>query len=199
MVTLITVAGTWGEKHPDAWFRWGSPWWNEAERRGAQRANVDKYRWSTAIDGIFGENESWRRAGWRLFEYIYACHETENEGSRPILVAHSHGGQISTLATSFGAPVRALITVGTPIRRDMEKVYSSSNFQAMPGTWTHIYSRSDWWQLFGGIGDGSISFRRKMKHAHRNIRAKGMSHADLHSVEAWNKQGWWNLIFGEEA
>ena len=41
----------------------------------------------------------------------------------------------------------------------------------------------------------SHSERRRMKHAHRNIRAKGLGHADLHSVKAWDENNWWDLIF----
>jgi pimeloyl-ACP methyl ester carboxylesterase len=191
MVTLITVAGTWGEKHPEAWFRWGSPWWNEAERRGAQRADVDRKRWSGEIEGIFGENKSWGEGASDLLRYIMSsCLPSD-----AVVVAHSHGGQVAALALDALEGFKGLITLGTPVRMDMRLVYRELRVR----NWSHIYSRSDWWQLFGGIGDGSISFRRKMKHANRNIRAKGMSHADLHSVEAWNKHGWWDLIFGEEA
>ena len=193
MVTLIAVAGTHGGRHEKPWFHWGSDWWNEAERRGAQRAAVDRRRWGGEIDGIFGENENWIIGGEYLWDFIvHSCNPSET-----VIVAHSHGGTVVGEAICGKMKVKALITLGTPVRRDTRLALGMMAEAAE--AWTHIYSPSDWWQLLGGIGDGHFSLRRKMRHAHRNIRVKGLSHADLHSVKAWKKNGWWDLVFGEAA
>lgn len=194
MTTLITVAGTHGERNEEAWFRWGSDWWNEAERRGAKRADVDRKRWSGKVDGIFGENETWREGGLRLRDYILAA--ASSDIGEVVLVAHSHGGHV--VGEALWGPIsgfEAVITLGTPVRKDVEHHYAGISKRTFE--WTHIYSHSDWWQLLGGIGDGHFSLLRRMKHAHRNIRAKGLGHADLHSVKAWDENNWWDLIFGE--
>lgn len=163
---FVAIAGTWGQRDPEAaidpWRDWWHPqshWASDMRTLGWLPLRPDPFRWSTDLDGVWwerllGRNESdWMAAAYALAWYC--------EGRPlPVLIAHSHGGQVALLAIAKAyLRVRGLITVCTPVRRDVLDQCAGR----WPRPWVHVYG--DWadrWQWLGEIGDGAFGIVRRM-------------------------------------
>lgn len=97
---------------------------------------------------------------------------------RANLIAHSHGLQVVLFACSMGLKIRRLVSVGSPVRADLDAtaVKAKANIEQ----WIHVYSdRSDRFQWLGTIGDGVFGITRQHPHAHINICVPGVAHTRL--------------------
>lgn len=197
MTYLITIPGTHGIVSEDRWWRYGSRWWDAAEREGFRHpCPEDPFFWDTDLEGTIGENWGWMAAGAALRWWIQA-HITIPDLAWTWIVAFSHGGQVAAYALQnrFYDKVRGVVSLGTPVRTDMKETYR----MAVPGfikEWHHIHSdESDIWQAAGALSDQwwGTEFTREMPYAN-NIEAAGLAHHALVSPDIWDMKGWWGLM-----
>ncbi len=110
------------------------------------------------------------------------------------LIAHSHGGQVALYAAAKGLRIPALVTVGTPVRADMQPIAEAALPQI--GKWLHISdARWDWWGQIGAFGDGAISLTRTMPFPSCvNAQLRGIAHTkvlnDPSKFPLWETNGW---------
>jgi hypothetical protein len=170
----------------DPWRDWWHPqshWSADMQALGWHPLRPDPFRWSTDLDGTWLQRVVQRRifGDWWAAAYAlcyYCGHEPTVEGpakareyadlwvSRPdavlgppVLIAHSHGGQVALLAIRLGLPVHGLITVCTPVRRDVLRECEGRT----PQRWVHVYGdHADRWQWLGEVGDGVFGIVRQM-------------------------------------
>jgi pimeloyl-ACP methyl ester carboxylesterase len=188
----ILIDGTWGRRDEgQRWIHKGSSFVTQAQENGVQLIDLDDpFDWSTLVDGtpLDGDgHDIWESWGMALKWYI----TLKNRGRSVNLVAHSHGGQVAAYAIQFGAPVNTLVTVATPVRKDMLPVWNAGEVN----TWFHIHTGyGDWWQIFGEFGDGHLKITREMPDPAINIDQKGEDHSSLLGTNLWFKQNWWDFI-----
>lgn len=187
----VPIAGThaWG----DGWITDESPFAAMMRAEGFEplRSGDRPFRWSTALDGLLGEDHDWQAAADALYWFLRPI----PVGDRNI-IAHSHGGQVALLLASSGVPLRSLTTVGTPCRDDIPVAIAEHAI----GFHQHLYDlRRDWWGWFGAIGDHELSLRRSFADPHVvNLPVKDIRHAkilrDPQYIPLWRSQGWlWNI------
>lgn len=156
---------------------------------GIRPADVsDPYIWCTNLDGLFGSNKVWEAAGAAL--RWYAMSKVRHY---PVsIVAHSHGGQVAAYAAANGLQVDRLITVATPVRKDMEPVYKAAreNIQS----WYHLHSDSDLWQVLGGLRDGRWGLHRTMPYADENVVVNNVDHSEFLNPALWDQNYWWEWL-----
>lgn len=175
-VRIICVAGTWDDA-PDAWWRPGSAFGQALTAAGHEVVALPP--WALALDGLMGRHETWIEGGHRLAMALLAY----RDATVPIqaIVSFSHGGAVALYALAFAASagihVDHLVTLGTPVRHDLEGFYH----RARPaiGRWTHCYGGSDWWSVLGALGDGMVRVLRAMPDADVNRFCPGWSHREL--------------------
>jgi hypothetical protein len=170
---IVPIAGTegWG----DPWWQDGSPWLQALENANCRAWRLDgrPFRWSTDLDGanvvacawnaLRGLlrrtrhpvlHRDWRAGGDACGYYLRDVpYEARN------LVAHSHGGQVALYTAADGTPIRTLVTVGTPVRGDMEDVYAA----ARPHIGWHLHvcdAVFDLWGTLGQLFDGDVRIER---------------------------------------
>lgn len=122
----VPVAGTWAEKDTETlqWYEAGSPFAVWMARRGWTRKATEFGFWSTALGGTLwcgGDHLAWQFGG-RVLRSFLGDLPWEHRN----VVAHSHGGQIVAYALADGLPIRSLVTISTPVRRDMDPVWAAS-------------------------------------------------------------------------
>lgn len=189
MTRVLLVAGTCGlfgwDKHAShsEWWRAGSPFARALELRGFELAGkADPYSWTGDLDGLVARHADWEAAGNALRWWA---------ASNPVdaVVGHSHALQVIAYAR---LPVRRLVTVGSPVRQDMMDRLAS--LASVVGSWTHLWSPVDVWQLAGEIRDGSWWPRaRRVPFAH-NVEAPGRSHHGLLDVDLWHQLRAWRWL-----
>lgn len=184
----VMVPGTHGLW--DTWYRNGLAD-AFAQRGWPPLCSYDRFTWDTKLDGIFGSNDAWVAAGRALCWYLDA--KGHNRNKPLMVVAHSHGGQVAAYAVKFGAQVKHLITMATPVRNDLKNVYAVV-YRGVE-RWTHIHSNaSDLWQVWGGLFDGKVGVYRKMPNADENIGIPEVGHSGMLEPEAWDKHNLWRLL-----
>lgn len=185
MQKTILVSGTWGLSSDD-WWKVASPFWQTAKHHGLDLAAPDDpFMWTTALEGVKGDNREWSVAAAAL---RWFCKAKGIE--RPNIIAHSHGGQLPLLATFQGLDIGNLVTVATPVRGDVLSQVIVQKIQR----WVHIHTGvGDTMQLLGELGDGEISARRKMPEA-ENIYESDQTHSGLLDADLWTARGWWELL-----
>jgi pimeloyl-ACP methyl ester carboxylesterase len=179
MKTLVLVPGTGGHTE---WTAPGSPLRVFLIERGYRC--VQFLGWSGDVDGVpqFGENGThadWISGGWALSYLLQAIsYEDRN------IIAHSHGGQVAAYACArTGIAVRSLVTVSTPVRKDMGETYAAAKPHI--GYWRHVYATGwDFWQRAGELFDGHVGWSRTMPDANENVGVKDVSHSKLLTEEA---------------
>jgi hypothetical protein len=170
------VPGTWDDA-PDAWWRPGSAFTQALTTAGHEVVALPP--WTLELDGVLGRHDTWIEGGHRLAMALVAY----RDAMVPIqgIIAHSHGGQIALYALAFaasaGVSLDRLVTLGTPVRGDMEAFYR----RARPGIgrWTHVYGGSDWWAILGALGDGALRVLRAMPDADVNRFVPEAAHRAL--------------------
>ena len=194
----IPVMGTWDLDNPQGWWRKDSAFSQYAEKENIILYPRAPFIWSSDIDGafeLFGNNRfsDWRAAGASLSYYL------ENiQLSHRNIIAHSHGLQAVACAIFyFGAEIRTLTSIGSPIRKDFHHQYSA--IQNRCDRWQHVYD-SDF-DLFGQLGllfDGNFSLDRSCPFATRNEPVSEIGHTDVlqnpDSFHNWSDRDWFDFI-----
>ncbi len=193
---VILIAGT--HAIDDPWWMVGSGFVRMLQEAGLRVENLrEPYLWDTDLDGLGRHNDAWIAAGWSLIWYCHKHVPPVGNVYQPVsIIAHSHGGQLVAYAASRGLIVDTLITVATPVRRDMLRIHR----EARPNIrqWVHLYSDwSDWMQVLGALFDGRIGVYRKMDLADRNIKVPGVGHSGLLNPALWRAQQWPVLLGGQ--
>jgi pimeloyl-ACP methyl ester carboxylesterase len=194
----VAVAGTWAQHDAetaiDPWRDWWHPqshWAAELRVLGWTPLRPDPFRWSTDLDGTWLQRLVQRRrwGDWLAAAYAlcYYCDQVPDgarrkgprgPAARPVLIAHSHGGQVALLATGLlGLSVAGLVTVCTPVRADVLDLVGAD----APQPWWHLYSDgADRWQWLGEWGDGLLRVARQMPPPAINLPAAvGFGHSGL--------------------
>lgn len=184
MAKVLLVPGT-DDLAPDAWWRPGSEWRRELECHGHQAVN-NASPWSTALEGVVGDNDQWETAGEAVGLWLWA-------NQADAMVGFSHGGQVVAYAAAYGPHLKTLFTLGTPVRKDMEAIYAVARSRC--DAWYH--ARSGWrdvWQMLGALFDGAIRWNRDMPHAQNLIAPGNPTHRGLMDPRLWTQQHWWALL-----
>jgi hypothetical protein len=171
----VTVPGTWGDN--DSWHRPGSWWWLTMAINGwlpaeSSVAPCDGFSWSCDLDGALLDrltgrrHTQWKAAGDALSYYLAGMPYEHR-----IVVAHSHGAQVlGYMLAEHGdhVPVRALITVCSPVREDMADVWAQGARYAH--RWLHLYGPgwANKMQWAGTLFSGRLGFPAEMPHASEN-------------------------------
>jgi pimeloyl-ACP methyl ester carboxylesterase len=161
----IPIAGTWAGKDDESWHRAGSRTDRFLQKAGLVRLADELPFWSSALSGARfcgGSHLAWQFGADLLVRFL----ETVPKDDRN-LIAHSHGGQVVAYALAQGAKVRRVVTVCSPVRRDMDAVWSVNT--AAPHL--HLYSIG-WGDRMRWFGQRA-RFRRKMPWADDNRRIDG--------------------------
>lgn len=165
----IPIQGTWGwDESPDnvVWWEDGSPFTEHMKSLGLVKLpSIRPLLWSTNLEG----HQVWQRLFhtrghkhqiWRAGALSVCYFVDGHDGAHPIpyyyrnFISHSHGLQVILHACgTYGLRIRNLISVGSPIRKDMEEV----TLRALGNidNWLHIFDpRKDDTKLWGEVGDG---------------------------------------------
>ncbi len=167
----LPVAGTHGwneDPYKFDWWERGSAFNGFMAERNILLHPRSPFEWSTELDGMFQRNfATWKAAARHL-----TCHLDQFHTFDRNIIAHSHGGQVAILAAFYGCKIRNLITVGTPVRKEIEDLLPAAVGNI--GYWLHIADgKNDMWSVFGAIGDGRVSVRHFFDMADRNDNIKG--------------------------
>lgn len=169
----IPIPGTHGDNGEPTglWWQSGSPFARFMYRAGLCHLNEDRpFTWSTDLNGhrvwrrflgLRDPHRDWIACGYALSYYLWPAQQQEDyvDIAERNIVAHSHAGQGVFYACALGGlRINRLITIGTPVRRDMRHIVR----RARPniGQWLHIRSESDTTAIWGGIGDGAFGAQR---------------------------------------
>lgn len=204
MIKYIAIAGTWGANKSGDWFNAGSPFNNMLAENGAELLvtnPLNRYMWSTDVDGIDGEDNTWDAAGRALAHYIVPplLGKSLVKPEDTFLIAHSHGGNVVAYACGkYGLKVNGLITIGTPVRKELYPIYAdaASNITRH----LHLYAGwKDYMQVLGALFDGRFGIHRKHPYATRNEKMP-QGHGDmLRKTELfplWKDRGWLKFWMG---
>lgn len=191
------IGGThaWDETAKKVWWEDGSTFVKYLHRLNlALLRPQNQYKWSTELDGLPliqpAKHTTWKGAAFHLIDYFENPHYSEPIYNRN-LVAHSHAGQVVFYACMMGLRINSLITVGTPVRNDMERAVAHA--RANINYWLHIYdSKSDWTAVFGALCDGRLRVKHKFDSADRNDDIRGIGHSailtDPAKIRMWSQE-----------
>lgn len=216
---ILPIAGTegWG----DTWWQDGSEWLEHLANANVRALRRDTlrgpqpFRWSTDLDGLdpfrallnvvrgfFNRHKlaavhrDWQAGGESCAGFL-----TDVPYERRNLIAHSHGGQVGIYA-ALDREIRTLVTIGTPVRGDMQEVYE----QARPHIGYHLHICDDTWDLWGTLGqlfDGDVTIHRTFPKSWAvgpdlTITLPGIGHAkvlrDPQELRKWTASGWVDLL-----
>ena len=200
-VTYIPIPGTdaWDEDENNyQWYERGSAWTNNMSAQKLVLHAVGHLPWSTSLDGIPTRRGHviWKGAAKHLI-----CHCERVPFEQRNFVAHSHGGQVVFHALAYGLRIRNLITVGTPVRADMEQYILAGLGNV--DYWHHICdSSTDRVSFLGALFDGKFRLRGKWTFDLANSfdDIKGVGHSkilnDPKDIQLWNhnQRGWTSIL-----
>jgi pimeloyl-ACP methyl ester carboxylesterase len=125
----VPIAGT--NEKTSSWASAGSDFEDHMKGAGFDRYADDHQFWSRALAGTFftkSGHQVWTHGGFDVMEYLERW--TEAELHRTVVIAHSYGGAVLAYALASSPRLRhhlgAIITVGTPIRRDLDAIWMSA-------------------------------------------------------------------------
>lgn len=208
-VKLVAVQGTWGWN--DVWWQDGSAFWNWMRRRGVEPVRVSgkPFEWETGLGSsiYFWRRWGWGRKGVEAWEYAgkafyYYCDILNFDECN--VLAHSHGGQVALYGAAEGIKIRKLVTVGTPVRADLEDVLA----KALPNIseWWHLYDKDeDRTAERGAFGDGRLGrvVRTFLRDKVVNVGLPGIGHSGLLKDPSvfhfWDDQGVLEFLRQERA
>ncbi len=202
----ILVPGTWSwrdDRRVD-WYCPGHPFGQFLADHGVapcwfpSQRGPQPFVWTTQLDGLIFRMHrlDWAAGGAALAYYTIARCQTP--GDETAIIAHSHGLQVVLFACAEeGLRVRVLISVGSPVRRDLWSVAQQARPQIQ--TWLHVHSdASDRWQWLGEIGDGLLGIVRAHPLADRNTCVPRVGHSrllrDPTCYHEWVDRGWIRLL-----
>ena len=142
--------------------------------------------WSSALSGTLfcgSKHLAWQYGGDVLRRFLLTVPLDDRN-----LVAHSHGGQIVAYALAGGVQVRSVVTVASPVRRDMGEVWAATGLN--PDMHLHLYAVGwgDRWRWFGQRG----RFKREMENT-TNVKIEGGHSGMLNRPYFYSKQ-WDNVL-----
>lgn len=166
---------------------------------------LKRYMWSTKLDGIDSVNETWDAAGRALAHYIAPplLGESLVKPEDTYCIAHSHAGNVVAYACGkYGLKINGLITVGTPIRKDLYEIYQA----AVPNISRHLHIYAGWrdyWQILGSLFGGQFGIHRKHPFTVHNEQVPGGNHGsilrDPKFFPLWLERGWLDYWQGKES
>ena len=149
--------------------------------------------WSTDLAGLpWTRTSTWAAGGTALAYFIEVT--ADLRGKETAILAHSHALQVVLYACAEqGILVNQLISVGSPVRKDMQAI--AARARPRINHWLHIHSdRSDHWQWFGELFDGHFGIVREHPLADRNDAVPGVGHSELLRdplcQSHWLDRGW---------
>jgi pimeloyl-ACP methyl ester carboxylesterase len=151
------------------------------------------FRWTTRLNGVkfWGEERDWEAGEDALYYFAEPLPYADL-----IFIAHSHGGQLVIKLAASGLHIRTLVTVGTPVRKDVPTVEAAKNI----GQWIHIFDlKRDWTQWWGQVGDLSLKNDRSfLISGVQNDGVPKISHSNIlkdpEYFDHWNTYGWIEAI-----
>lgn len=149
----------------------------------------ETFEWGGKLDGTPFErgNPDWVQAG---LAAAYFFEDVEDADLN--FIAHSHGGAVVAEFLAFRS-VRALVTVGTPARKDVKRKLAAALHDGRLGAWMHLFdARWDWIASLGQLFDERLFGSRAMKvPGMLDVPIAGIGHSNLlhepeqfHHVEA---------------
>jgi hypothetical protein len=200
----ITIAGTGGAHRPEDWDSPDSSFSRFLSEYGCDQlvaSPLKRYMWSTMVDGLDNRNDTWDAAGRALAHYICPplIEDCLMKPEDTFIIAHSHGGNVVAYACGkYGLQVKGLVTIGTPIRKDMYEIYEA----ASDNIDRHLHLHGGWkdyWQVLGALFDGRFGIHRDHPCA-RNEKAPG-GHGtilrDPATFHCWLDKGWLDFWVGK--
>ena len=190
---VVFIPGTHSRSGPGIpeWWHLGQPMAQAFQARGYM---VTAFPWTTELDGIFGPSRRWRDAGEKLGLWLRL-------NPVDLVLAHSHGGNLLPVAM-LSAPtvsVPALVTLGTPVRPELDLLYARMRQTGQVPRWLHIYAEGDWWQWWGSrprVRDWwrptAWTTTRTMPHATENRSAGSVGHHGLLDLSMLERIGFWS-------
>lgn len=196
---VVLVEGTWGGD----WARASSAFC--AMLRAANFAPMRFQGWSGDVDGVptilhSGTHSDWIAGGYGLRYFLASLAPHERN-----VICHSHGINPVLYALALeGAPltpVRNLISVCSPVRRDMQGV--ARDAVGRIGRWRHLASQNgDVMQLLGELFDGHIGWHERQWRVTdaagrpasniENLTIPGIGHSGLFTprfLDLWKTDG----------
>jgi pimeloyl-ACP methyl ester carboxylesterase len=183
MIRYIAIAGTFGANKHD-WFADDSNLSQFLKKQHCEQLVVvpsNRYMWSTAVDGIGESEDTWDAAGRALAHYIAPplLGESLLKPEETFIIAHSHGGNVVAYACGkYGLKINGLITVGTPVRNDLNDIYKAAS--ANISRHLHLYAGwRDYWQVWGSLFDGRFGIHREHPFASWNSKVPKSDHGSI--------------------
>lgn len=205
----VMIPGTysWRDDKRADWYTQASPFDQYLNAQGIPTVFTPDgmpFIWSTNLGGVgFGSGDliGWAAAGYGLYNFCVPplCMEKRIPGNELCVIAHSHALQVVLYAAKFGLKISTLVSVGSPVRRDMLEVAE----EARPNIhrWLHLHSdKSDKWQWFGELFDGHLGVVREHPLADTNDTVPGVGHSSLlrdpTKFDLWRTKGWLHWLGG---
>lgn len=180
MTKWVGVLGTWGFK-PDAtglqWWQHGSTFAESLKVYGLHVARPGhEFVWTGDLDGTWwNRGNDWEAGAVNLEQYLGGLRPEDRN-----VIAHSHGGAVALLAATQ-IPIRSLVTIGTPARKEVRAAAKEALSKGYLGAWRHVYdSRIDWMGWLGALMDGQFRTARAMQiDGCVDTPLKGIGHSGL--------------------
>jgi hypothetical protein len=158
--------------------------------------------WTLSVDGVPidvwqpGRHRDWIAGGYAVSYFLERLPFEDRN-----LIVHSYGLNVILYALQLRGdvvPIRRLISVCSPVRRDMQEVADAA--RPYVDRWRHIAAGNyDPWQFFGELFDGHVGWNeRKWSQAHENVTIPGIGHSKLLSdpafVDLWSTDGNYDFL-----
>lgn len=181
--SYIPIEGTWdNDETVDNWWQCTSQFSRFLRSNDIVQScpTGDEFVWSGDLDGlnIFRYFSKHRHNDWHSASKALKYYLVDTPLEQRNIIAHSHGGQVVLYSAADGMAINKLITIGTPVRKDMFGIMK----MARPNIkqWLHIHSNwTDFWQVFGELFDGHLGVVRDMPLADMNLSIKGVGHSSI--------------------
>lgn len=202
---IVPVGGTWSEGDDAAWWRPSSVWVANLGNAGLELLDpLEPFEWSSKLAIDAGKDATWRTAGLALKWYCYSRESNADYREKLTLVAHSHGGQVVAEALRAGLRVKRIVTVGTPVRADMQDVWTLAR-PHITQDWTQVFTEeivrpldpsAQPYQELGSLPLGPGGFTREFFQATRNVKVDPPTthHGLMSSGYPWNDLDLWRFL-----
>jgi pimeloyl-ACP methyl ester carboxylesterase len=192
-VNVVAVGGTWALT--GGWWQPSSAFFEAMGPQGVMPALIcgEPFEWETGLgDSLkFWLSDAARTRGWLYAGKALRWYHDALPLEQRIVIAHSHGGQVAFECATM-LPIHRLITVGTPVRKDMSQTVALALENI--GSWMHVCDiksdKSAWW---GAFADGQVGITREFKFAHPhflgNTKIPGIGHSGL--LNDADQFHWW--------
>jgi hypothetical protein len=185
-VLLVQGTHAWGRTDALQWWECKSAFCRFLASEGCTiLGEARPFVWDTDLDGvgIFGRARrhlNWKAASHALHAYLR--NPLADADYVPIkdrnIIAHSHGMQVVAYACREGLQINRLLTLGSPVRKDMMAVYKAARPNI--ACWRHVHSdKSDRIQWFGTLFDGQLGIVRQQPLADVNVGIPNVAHSRL--------------------